>query len=228
MGPYSTAFFEQTFDLTAQTEAQFDLTAFDPNYTLSVDENGDGSADYDLIPSVSILATEHDVGVIWLSTAKTVAGQGYCFSLNVTVSNWGVFSEEFNVTLWANNTVLLSRDLFVANGSQTDVCFALNTSLLTKGNYTVTAQALPVSGETSIEDNNYSQVHSIIVSFPGDVTGISGSPDFRVDMRDIGLICRNFGANSLDPDWISDLDINNDDLVNMWDIGIACRNFGKC
>ena len=42
----------------------------------------------------------HDVAVVDVTLSKTVVGQGYCTSINVTVENQGAFIEAFNVTAY--------------------------------------------------------------------------------------------------------------------------------
>lgn len=57
---------------------------------------------------------------------------------------------------------------------------------------------------------------------PGDI-----NHDGKVDMRDIGTICRAYGTVPGDPDWNPKADLNEDAIINMLDVNIATANFGK-
>jgi hypothetical protein len=59
----------------------------------------------------------------------------------------------------------------------------------------------------------------------GDITGLEGLPDGRVDMRDVGLAARHFGmaAPPANPNW----DLNEDMKIDMRDISIVARHFGE-
>ena len=94
------------------------------------------------------------------------------------------------------------------------------------GNYALKASADIVVGETFIVNNNRSCLFPVRVGIVGDVTGPNGYADDKVDMRDIGAVCRRFITNETSPDWNPDMDINDDGIVNMPDIALACANFG--
>lgn len=55
----------------------------------------------------------------------------------------------------------------------------------------------------------------------GDING-----DGKVDMKDIALVARSFGATSSDPTWNPACDLNHDGIVNMIDIGMVAVHFG--
>jgi hypothetical protein len=59
----------------------------------------------------------------------------------------------------------------------------------------------------------------------GDVTGPDGTPDGRVDMRDIGLVARHFQETI--PPAPQILDLYQDGKIDMRDIGIVARHFGE-
>ena len=61
-----------------------------------------------------------------------------------------------------------------------------------------------------------------------DVTGpITGEPDGKVDMRDVGVIARIYSAATGEPDYVPDYDLNNDGKIDMRDVGMVARDFGK-
>lgn len=187
---------------------------------------------------------EHDlsatyVGKVYFETAptlvypiivplKTVIGSGFTLHFNTFVFNYGSYAETFNVTTYANSTMIYSMpDHIVDSRNCAILNCTWNTSGFALGNYSLTASIDPVDGETDINDNNSTQ-HWIVISIPGDITGPTGYPDSRVDMRDIAIIARQFGSVIIQPTgWDSNLDINDDCKLDMIDIGTAARNFGK-
>jgi len=56
----------------------------------------------------------------------------------------------------------------------------------------------------------------------GDVDG-----NKKVDMADIGLVCKAYGSKPGDPKWDSRCDLNGDGKIDMKDVGIVCRNYGN-
>ena len=56
----------------------------------------------------------------------------------------------------------------------------------------------------------------------GDVNG-----DGKVDLKDIGIVARAFGATPSDPRWAPAADLNGDGRINMIDISLVASNFGK-
>lgn len=128
-------------------------------------------------------------------------------------------AEDSNVTLYANEIVIGTKSISLAAGASMNITLNWNTTGSAKGYYTLSAYAFPVFGETFTIDNLFSE-GSVFVSIAGDVTGVpSGVPDWKVDMRDIGLRCSNFGARPGNPRWIEvtcrNCDINDDGTVNM-------------
>ena len=175
---------------------------------------------------VTILYLGHDVAVISVAPLKTIVGQGYCMFIAVTAKNYGVFSETFDITAYANTTAIQTQIVALESGRSAKLTFIWNTTGFAKGNYTISAVADTVLGETDTSDNSY--VDSwVFVTIAGDITGAAGSPDSRVDMRDIGAICNKFGAKPSSLKWNPNYDINNDGRIDMRDVGIACNNFGK-
>jgi nitrous oxidase accessory protein NosD len=97
-----------------------------------------------------------DIAVTNVTSFKTVVGQGYSVSINVTVTNQGNYSETFNVTAYANTTVIDTRtDITLTSGNPTTITFTWDTTGFAKGNYTISAYAWPVPGETDTTDNTY-------------------------------------------------------------------------
>jgi hypothetical protein len=67
----------------------------------------------------------------------------------------------------------------------------------------------------------------IIVAMIGDLTGVNGWPDGKVDMRDVAKVARLFGVPSYDPKYDPNCDIYYDGKIDMKDVAAVARNFGK-
>jgi len=187
----------------------------------------------------------HDVGITSVTTSKTIIGQGYNVSISIMTFNYGNYTENTNITIYANTTIIGEiNSIDIASRNFAIVTFTWNTSGFAKGNYTMSAYAWPVPGETDLDDNTYVNGW-IIVAMPGDITGPEGVPDGKVDMRDVYPVARGFGAEHVtDPNdprhcqyWhktpcsscphTPNADINNDGKIDMRDIYVVARNFGK-
>ena len=56
----------------------------------------------------------------------------------------------------------------------------------------------------------------------GDVNG-----DGKVDIKDVGIVAKAFGATPSDPRWNPAADLNDDGKIDIRDISIVTANFGK-
>jgi hypothetical protein len=192
---------------------------------------GAGLADFWLVkvapeplPSVT-----HDVAVTDVTPTKTIVGHDFNASIEVTVMNQGEVAEDFNVIAYANMTFI--QTIYVTNvqpGASIAIAFAWNTTGFSYGNYSISAYAGPVSGETDTTDNNYTSSISVHVGVPGDISGpTQGVYDGKCDMRDISYLIIRFNSKPGSANWNPNADINNDATVNMRDISIAILNFNK-
>jgi hypothetical protein len=169
-----------------------------------------------------------DIAVTNITTCKDgctpmrVVCQKYTAHVNVTVANIGNFTESFTVTAYANATTAIGTQGIVnlPPGNQTVVTMLWNTTGYTIGNYTLSAYAAPVPGETNIGNNNYTD-GIVKVAIVGDING-----DDIVNMKDIGPAARGFMTTPGVPFWNPNADVTDDHLINMKDIGILASRFG--
>ena len=56
----------------------------------------------------------------------------------------------------------------------------------------------------------------------GDING-----DGKVDMKDVGIVAKAFGATPSNPRWDPAADLDGDGRIDMKDIAIVAANFGK-
>jgi hypothetical protein len=169
----------------------------------------------------------HDVAVTNLASAKTIVGQGCCGNLTTIVENQGNFTETVNVTVYANTTSIASQNVTLSAGDFATVTFTWNTTSFDYGNYTISAYAWPVAGETNTADNNFTGGW-VIVSLVGDLTGgPNGVPDGKVDIKDVHDVAVCYGTTMSSPNWNPNADINNDGKVDIRDVHLAAVNYGQ-
>jgi hypothetical protein len=181
---------------------------------------------------VTILNPGHDVAVIGVASFKTVVGQRYSTNITVSVKNYGIFSETFNTTTYVNATAIQTQTVTLTSGNSTKLQCTLNTTGFVKGNYTLSACAWPVPGETDTTDNTLVDGW-VVVAIAGDLTGPDGWPDGKVDMRDIACVAKAFGTKLGYARWNPNADVTGptpsvpDGKVDMRDISVVAKNFGK-
>jgi thermitase len=164
--------------------------------------------------------TGHYIAVISVTPTKTVIGKGFSFDVIVNVAIEGDSAETFNVTAYANATVIGTQQIPNLNGTDQDVLtFDQNTTGLAYGNYTISAYAWPVPGETNIANNNVT-AGSIYVGIPGDING-----DGTVNILDAIILGNSFLATVNSRNWNPNADINGDGTVNILDAIIMGNHF---
>jgi hypothetical protein len=201
----------------------------DVNVTVHSGWYQDGAGNWNLDASKVFIYDDSapDIGITNLDISKTVVGRGNTMNIKVTIFNYGNNTEHSNVTIYASTTVIHTyENIPLISRNFTTITFTWNTSGFDYGNYTLSAFAWPVPGETSTADNNFTGGW-IIVAMVGDITGPDGWPDGKCDMRDIGYAARRFMITPTHPLWDPNADINNDLKIDMKDIGTVAKHFGE-
>jgi len=162
----------------------------------------------------------HDIAVTKVTPFKTVVGQTYSLFINVTVENQGDTTETFNLTAYANITIIATvTNVTLTSGNSTTITLTWNTTGVPYGNYTITATATQVPGESYTADNTYSDGW-VVVTIPGDVEG-SG----YVDWVDLGMLGIAYETGPGDPYWNPNADINSSGSVTWEDLGTLGLNY---
>jgi hypothetical protein len=142
-------------------------------------------------------------------------------SVSATVHNFGDFGESVTVNCYANTTLVDSGITAVTSGSSVNLVLNWNTSGFSRGNYYVTVEAVPVSGELYIEDNTV--IHGFVhVKFLGDINDSGG-----VNVLDVFSLGKAFGSSPGSPNWNEEADMNGDEAVNSADLSGLVGNFGN-
>jgi len=175
------------------------------------------------IANRDIEATGHDMTLLTITASKAVVGQTYEMPIDVIVENQGDFPEDFNVTLFANTTIVGKQtvDNF-PNGTWTILVFTWNTTGFAYCNYTISAYAWPVQNETNTADNNLTG-GTVYVGIPSDIKG-----DGVVNILDAIVLGNHFLETPSSPGWSTggaNADINGDGVVNILDAIILGLHF---
>jgi len=205
------------------------------NLTLANTQLGDEKIPPQPIPHtdingvVIVAGAGHDIAVTNVRPYKTCIGQGYSGNIDVTVGNLGSYTETFNTTVNASQTIIatfLNTTLTV--GSFSTFTFTWNTSSLVKGNYTISAYAVPVPGEVNTANNSFNY-GNVAVTIPGDING-----DFKVILSDLVLLANAYGttpASGGTPPglhaWNPNADIDNNGIVGLSDLVILATHYGQ-
>jgi hypothetical protein len=173
------------------------------------------------IPSDGIyeMLPDHGIGITGITSSKTVVEHGLAIFVNVTILNYGLHTETFNVTVRANATKIGEQDgLHLSSRNSTTRTFKWNTTGSAKGNYNVSAYATPVIGETYLDDNILANWW-VFVTIEGDVNG-----DRKVDISDLTITVDAIPSIPGQPNWNPNADINGDGFVDLADIVKCIKN----
>jgi beta propeller repeat protein len=147
--------------------------------------------------------------------------KGMNVDVNVTVENHGSYAETFNVTLYVNSTRITEQTVALDVAQTSTLTLTWNTGGTTEyANYTFTATATQVYGETNVNDNTVKD-GTVTITHTGDVNG-----DGMVDIFDIVRVALAFGARTGDTNWDPNANINNDNIIDIFDIVIVALPFG--
>jgi parallel beta-helix repeat protein len=176
---------------------------------------------------------QHDIGVTYIGRVyfeialvpiplRTVMGVNILLHFNVFVMNYGNCTEAFNVTAYANSTIIDTiTDAALTARNSAILNFTWDTAGFTIGNYTLSVHADPVQGETSTIDNTF--IDGVIyVSIPGDINA-----DGIVEMMDFFEASNAYNSQPGMPNWNPNADINDDGIVEMMDFFIMSQHYLK-
>jgi len=182
----------------------------------------------------------HDIAVTNVTTSKTgctpmpTVGQNFTETVNVTVADTGNYTEStVNVTVYATQTAyyntttqswtaipLILQTPVTINfatvslnvGQNTTLTFKWNITGFAYGNYTISATAGPVQGETNTGDNTFTNCN-ILVTIQGDING-----DGKVSLVDLVLLASAYGSHPGDAKWNPNADINGNGVIDLTDL----------
>jgi hypothetical protein len=95
----------------------------------------------------------HDVAVVGVEVFPQIVQKGEIVSIAVTVRNEGNFSEDFDLTVLYDESVIEKIHVFLEVGQKRLFSFSWNTSDVDVGVYTIKAEASQVADEEDLADN---------------------------------------------------------------------------
>lgn len=185
---------------------------------------------------IGILASEYGNGIyrarlnIWARAdvattavvlSKSIVGQGSSVYVDAEVQNLGDYAKTFNVTAYANSTAIGTELVTLAPNDGTILQFMWNTTTCTRGNYSISAYAWPVPGETNTANNRLTG-GTIFVTIQGDANG-----DRKVNVLDLILVAIRLGIVPYSPQWNGNCDLNSDGTINVLDLIICAIHMGQ-
>ena len=170
---------------------------------------------------VAVLVFTHDIAILNVEPSKTVVGVSYSMNITVAVENQGDTVETFNLTVHVNETEIEAKQTTLTSGSSAVVTFTWDITGFMKGNYTISAYAEPVLGETDLSDNN-STDGWVFVTIQGDVDG-----DRDVDIYDVVKITGIYGSKRGDPQFNPNSDLDDDGEIKIYDVVRCTSHYGQ-
>lgn len=163
-----------------------------------------------------------DIAIIDIQPSKPIIGAAYPLLINVTVENQGTKLESFNITVYANDTSVATKEVTLIYDETSSVTLTWETTEFPKGNYTLYAYVIPLTGETDTADNAAYASSQVRVTIPGDVDG-----DRDVDIFDIVRMAEIYGVTALDKNYDPNCDIDGDGDIDIFDIVAAAGHYGE-
>ncbi|MEM2741281.1 MAG: CARDB domain-containing protein [Nitrososphaeria archaeon] len=164
-----------------------------------------------------------DIAIISGTIIPHKALFGQIVNITVMVRNLGSITENFSVTIRADNITIGTQFINqLSPDSEIKLIFLWNTTSIPKHyKYTIYAEASSVPNEIDTDDNKLA-IGIIVFRMPGDVNF-----DGIVDMTDIAIQIIAYGSYTGHIRWNSMADENKDGKVDLQDISLTAKNFGK-
>jgi len=174
---------------------------------------------YDLYYKTSSEIPVHDVATTKITLSSTTVYQGENVTINVVAENQGEFAETFNVTAYANTTVIGTQNITdLAPGVNMTLFFTWNTTSVLPGHYVISATAETVPGECMDADNKRTG-DTVQVKIIGDIDG-----DGDVDPEDFASFAGAYGTS---PPSNPECDLDGDGDVDPEDFATFAGKYGR-
>jgi len=178
--------------------------------------SGDGS--FDLTSKV----VERDVAVVSVAPSTVEVYGGEAVEITVVVKNEGNVVQTFSVTAYYDEFVIETQLVAgLTPDSSTALMFTWNTLGISPNNYTISAIAESVSGETDLADNLFTD-GTVEVDIP------DLNEDGIVDILDVYIVIVAFGTLPGMPKWDPRADLAEPwELIDGRDMIVIFDNFGQ-
>jgi hypothetical protein len=136
--------------------------------------------------------------------------------------NYGTYTEVFNVTIYANATVIdIIKGAILEAKTSTVLNFTWHTDGFAIGNYTISAYVSQVSGETDAGDNTFT-TGFVTLTIPGDISG-----DYKATLSDLVLLAIAYGSHPGYSNWNPNADMDDNGVVGLSDLVILALHYGQ-
>ena len=109
----------------------------------------------DNYPLVKPYGVAHDIGITGITPSETLVEPGSMLDINITVMNYGLYTETFNLIAYVNTTVISQTEVTLSSRNSATITFEWDTTGVTVGNYIISAYATPVPNEIDRSDNYF-------------------------------------------------------------------------
>jgi len=218
---YSSVVFYMTFTAIASGESPLNFV----NVDLS-DDNGDPIifASLDGLVVVGESPQVRDVAILNVTSFPAAVYPGRLVNITVVASNEGEAPEMFNVTVYANTTVIGTQEVsHIAPGENVTLVFVWNTTGLSPcNNFTIWAEATTVPNEVNVDNNIFTDGY-VKIKMLGDLNG-----DDVIDILDIVLATSCYGSTPGDPNWNPEADLARPwNVIEICDIVTIASRYGR-
>jgi hypothetical protein len=154
-----------------------------------------------------------DIAILSVATSATEAYPTWSVPLNVTVvvENQGTRTETFDVTAYANTTIIGTKTVTLDASDNTTLKFEWNLAGVAIGNYTIRAEATTLYGEIDTADNSLTD-GIVRIKHSGDANG-----DNVLNAYDLGILAKAWGTSIGEPLYDARADFNGDGKIGSED-----------
>ena len=144
-----------------------------------------------------------DVAILNVTSSPHAVYPNSTVQIEVLASNLGSVTESFDVTVYANTTVIDTQTVSdLPPGENITLTFIWNTTGLTPcSNFTIWAEATAVPGEVNLDNNRFTDGY-VKIKMWCDING-----DDVIDITDIVLAAASYGTRPGDPNWKEEADV---------------------
>jgi len=162
-----------TWDTTDVAEGNYTIKAVASTVAGETDTTNNTKVD----GTVKIIPLVHDVAVVSVTPSPTEVTAGDSVSISVVVKNNGTVAETFNVTAYYDNTAIDTKTATnLAPSATITLTFTWDTTDVAIGEYTISANASVVEGETYTDDNTLIDGTVKIIPLVHDVAVVTVTP----------------------------------------------------
>lgn len=168
------------------------------------------------------IAIVHNVAVVSIQCLNTIYDR-WMVTVSVTVKNLGTIPETFNVTLYANSSLVQTKQATNLGPLLTTVLtFSWNTTGIVRYvNYFLTVTIPPLVGETETSDNTltYGPIYTKAL---GDYNN-----NKEIDIFDLVFVTSRYGLTPSSPNWNIMADLMRDGKIDIFDVVKVTGVYGK-